>query len=87
MSAVTPGMVTGRTTSHPAASWPLIGMLTFLVFPLGLAALEWGRFGTDLAMWWPAAGIGVIHSRRRQPEYLGTSEQMVYAAGPHCGRI
>ncbi len=60
MSAVTPGTVTGRTAGQTAAPWPLVGMLVVLVFPLGLAALEWGRFGTDLAMWWPAAGVGVI---------------------------
>ena len=60
MSAVTPGKVTGRTTRPDAPPWPLVGMLVVLVLPLGVAALEWGRFGTNLAMWWPAAGVGVI---------------------------
>ncbi len=61
MSAVTQGKVTGRTAGHPATPpWPLVALLVVLVLPLGVAALAWGRFGTNLAMWWPAAGVAVI---------------------------
>ncbi len=71
MSVVTPGTVTGRTAGRPATPWALVGVLVGLVLLLALAALEWGRFGTNLAMWWPAAGVGVIAAsvapRRTRP--------------------
>src|SRR6476660_10463269 len=71
MSAVTQGTVTSRTAGQPAAPYRLVALLVVSVLPLGMVALEWGRFGTTLAMWWPAAGVAVIAAtlvpRRHRP--------------------
>ncbi|MDR7362655.1 ATP-binding protein [Nocardioides marmoribigeumensis] len=71
MSAVTQGKVTGPTAGQTATPRPLVWLLVLLVLPLGMTALAWGRFGTNLAMWWPAAGVGVIAAalapRRSRP--------------------
>lgn len=60
MTAVAPGAATRRTPASPVASLRLVALFLVMVLPLALLALWFGRFGTRLAMWWPAAGVAVI---------------------------